>query len=162
MLDQILKLVEQNAGDTIVKNDAIPNQFNKDAIQDVATQIYNGLQGQAKQGNVQELASVFKGGAVSSNPMVDQIISTITGSLASKFNVSPQAASSIANSLIPVVMNQLVKKTSDPNDKDFDLQNMLKNLTGNSNVGDMLSQVTGKGDDQKDTGTPNVLGNLFK
>jgi hypothetical protein len=161
MLDQLLKLVEQNAGDAIVKNDAIPNQFNKDAIQDVAAQIYNGLQGQAKQGNIQELSSMFKGGSVSNNPMVDQIISTITGSLASKFNVSPHTASSIANSLIPMVMNQFIKKTNDPNDKDFDLQDMLKNFTGDNNVGDMLSQFTGNSSKQE-AGIPKVLGDLFK
>jgi len=161
MLDQLLKLVEQNAGDDIIKNDAIPNQFNKDAIQDVAAQIYNGLQGQAKQGNIQELASMFKSGTVSNNPMIDQIISTITGSLASKFNVSPQTASNIANSIIPMVMNQFVKKTNDPNDRDFDLQDILKNLTGSGNVGDLLSQFTGNSNKQ-DAGIPNVLGNLFK
>ena len=161
MLDQLLKLVQQNAGDSIVKNDAIPNQFNNDAIQDVAAQIFNGLQGQAKQGNVQEIASMFKGGPVNNNPVVDQIISTITGSLASKFNVSPQTASSIANSLIPIVMNQLVKKTNDPNDNDFDLQDMLKNFTGNSNVGDLLSQFTGNSNKQG-AGIPDVLGSLFK
>lgn len=161
MLDQLLKLVEQNAGDTIVKNDAIPNQFNNDAIQDVAAQIYNGLQGQAKQGNIQELASMFKGGSVSNNPIVDQIISTITGSLASKFNVSPHTASGIANSLIPMVLNQFIKKTNDPNDKDFDLQDMLKNFTGDNNVGDMLSQFTGNSSKQE-AGIPKVLGDLFK
>ncbi len=161
MLDQLLKLVEQNAAEAIVKNDAIPNKYNNDAIQDVATQIYNGLQGQAKQGNVQELSSMFKGGSVTNNPVVGQIISTITGSLASKFNVSPQTASSIANSLIPIVMNKLVKKTNDPNDNDFDMQDMLKNFTGNSNVGDLLSQFTGNSNKQN-AGLPDVLGSLFK
>ena len=28
MLEQLVKLVEQNAGDAIVRNQAIPNQFN--------------------------------------------------------------------------------------------------------------------------------------
>ena len=35
MLDQLVKLVEQNAGKAIVQNDAIPNKFNNEAIQEV-------------------------------------------------------------------------------------------------------------------------------
>lgn len=162
MLEQLIKLVQQNADDTIVKNQAVPNQFNSAAIQDVATQIASGLQQQAKQGNLQDVAGMFKGGgSLSSNPVVTQIISNITGSLASKFGVSPQAAAGIANALIPTVMNQLVNKTNDPNDKDFDLQDIVKSVTGNSNVGDILSQFTGNSN-KEGAGLSNVLGNLFK
>jgi hypothetical protein len=33
MMDQLIKLVQQNAGDAIVKNNALPNQFNNAAIE---------------------------------------------------------------------------------------------------------------------------------
>lgn len=162
MLEQLIKLVQQNADDAIVKNQAVPNQFNSAAIQEVATQIASGLQQQAKQGNLQDVAGMFKGGgSLSGSPVVTQIISNITGSLASKFGVSPQAAAGIANALIPTVMNQLVNKTNDPNDKDFDLQDIVKSVTGNSNVGDILSQFTGNSS-KEGAGLSNVLGNLFK
>lgn len=162
MLDQLIKLVQQNADDSIVKNQAVPNQFNSAAIQDVAAQIMNGLQGQASQGNVQQIAGMFKGGgSLANNPMVSQIISSITGNLASKFGVSPQAAAGIANSLIPTVLNQFVNKTNDPNDNDFDLQDILKNVTGKSNVGDMLSQFTG-GSNKQGVNVSDALGSLFK
>ncbi|HYI77952.1 MAG TPA: hypothetical protein VEW65_10055, partial [Chryseolinea sp.] len=79
MLDQLIKLVQQNADDSIVKNQAVPNQFNNAAIQDVAAQIMNGLQGQASQGNVEQIAGMFKGGgSLTNNPMVSQIVSSIT------------------------------------------------------------------------------------
>lgn len=162
MLDQLIKLVQQNADDSIVKNQAVPNEFNGAAIQDVAAQIMNGLKGQASQGNVQELAGMFKGGgSLTNNPMVSQIISSITGNLASKFGVSPQAAAGIANSLIPMVLNQFVNKTNDPNDNDFDLQDVLKNVTGKGNVGDILSQFTGdKG--RQGASVSDALGSFFK
>ena len=161
MLDQLIKLVQQNAGETIVKNQDIPNERNNEAIQEVASQIFNGIKGQASQGNTQDLLGMFQssGSSVSNNPMVSQIISNITGNLASKFGISPQAAAGIANSLIPMVMNQFVNKTNDPDDKDLDLQDILKNVTGKSNVGDMLSQFAGGKDGG---GMGNVLGNLFK
>ena len=36
MLEQLIKLVQQNSGDDIVKNPEVPNEFNNAAIQDVA------------------------------------------------------------------------------------------------------------------------------
>ena len=167
MLDQLIKLVEKNAGDAIVKNQAIPNQFNNAAIEDVAQQIFSGLKGQVGQGNMQQVASMFKGanaGSLANNPMVTQMISSIASNFATKFGVSPQVAQTIAAGLIPQVMNQFVNKTNDPNDNDFDLQDMMRGFSGNSNldIGDILGKVTG-GSSQKgglgDLG--NVLGNIL-
>jgi hypothetical protein len=162
MLDQLLKLVEQNAGDAIVKNQAIPNQFNNAAVKEVASQIFNGLQGQVAQGNVQQVTSMFKGQSVSSlanNPMVSNMISQVAGTFAQKFGVSPQVAQGIAASLLPQVMNQFVTKTNDPNDKDFDLQDMMSSFSGGQglDVGSIIGKVSGG----KSGGVGDVLGNLF-
>lgn len=160
MLDQLINLVRQNAEEIIVKNPAVPNEANDEAIKDVASQIFDGLKGQASQGNVEDLLGMLQGkqSVGQGNPLTSSLVSNITGSLASKFGISPQVASGIASSLIPMVMKQFVDKTNDPNDKDFDLQDVVKNVTGNSNVGDILSQFTGN----KQGSAANVLGNLFK
>jgi hypothetical protein len=162
MLDQLLKLVEQNAGEAIVNNKAIPNQFNNAAVKEVASNIFNGLQGQVAQGNMQQVVSMFKGQNVSSlsnNPMVSNMITQVAGNFAQKFGVSPQVAQSIAANLLPQVMNQFVNKTNDPNDSDFDLQNMMRSFSGNQglDVGDILGKATGG----KSGGIGDVLGNLF-
>jgi len=60
MLDQLINLVEQQAGSAIINNPAIPNQYNQAAIKDVAQQIFNGLQNQATSGNLQQLTSLFQ------------------------------------------------------------------------------------------------------
>jgi hypothetical protein len=164
MLDQLIKLVEQNAGKAIVQNDAVPNQHNNAAIQEVASQIFNGLQGQVKQGNLQQVVSMFQGkssNSLTGNPVVSMIVSNVAGSLASKFGVSPQAAQGIANNLLPVVMNQFVQKTNNPNDQDFDLENMMRGFTGNSNfdVGGLLGQLASSPQAKKGIG--GVLGKLF-
>ena len=137
MIDQLIKLVQQNAGDAIVNNDAIPNQFNGAAIESVARQIMTGLQVRASQGDTQQVASLFNGADLSSlsgNPMVSQMITKVAGEFAGRFGVSPQMAQTIAAGLIPQVMNQFVNKTNDPNDSDFDLQDMLRGFTGNSGL----------------------------
>jgi hypothetical protein len=164
MLDQLMKLVEQHAGDAIVKNSAIPNEHNNAAIKDVASQIFSGLQNQATSGGgLQSLVSMFQGGGgsnMSSNPIVSGLIAQVAGSVASKFGISQQAAQSMASSLLPSVMSSLVKKTNDPKDSSFDLGNILKSATGNSglDVGSIIGQVAGgasKG------GLGGLLGGLF-
>lgn len=168
MLDQLIKLVEQHSQKDIVQNTAIPDKHNQAAISDVASQIFNGLQGQVKEGNLQQVVSLFQGdataNAISGNPMVSAIVKNVAGSLASKFGVSPQQAENIANSLLPQVMNQFVQKTNNPNDRDFDLQDMMRGFTGNSNfdVGSILGQLGGNNQAKGGLGNVgNVLGKLF-
>jgi hypothetical protein len=167
MLDQLMKLVEENAGDAIINNPAIPNQHNSAAIQDVASQIFGGLQSQASGGNIQDIVSMFQNGGSSSighNPVVANIISSVAANFASKFGVSLQVAQGIASSLLPTVMNQLISKTNDPNDSSFDLGGILKSTTGNSglDVGSILGQMTGGGNNNPLGNIGGMLGGLFK
>lgn len=161
MLDQLIKLVEQNAGDSIVKNQAIPNQYNNAAIQEVASQIFDGLKGQVAQGNMQQVVSMFQGGStasLTSNPMIAQIISNVAGSFASKFGISQDTARSVVASLVPTVMNQLVKKTNDPNDDSFDLGNIVQSMGGgNVDLGGLLGKLGGS----NSGGLGGALGGLF-
>ncbi|HEY5919920.1 MAG TPA: DUF937 domain-containing protein [Chryseolinea sp.] len=166
MIDQLIKLVKQNADEAIVKNNALPNQFNNAAIEEVASQIFSGMQTQVKSGNMQQVTSMFKGGdmsALANHPMVAQIISNIAGNFASKFGVSQQTARTIAMGLIPQVISQFVNKTNDPNDKDFDLQDMLQSFTGNNglNLNDVIGSVAGSSSQDGLGDLGNVLGNML-
>jgi hypothetical protein len=164
MLDQIMDLVKQHADDAIVNNQAIPNQHNDAAIADVSNQIFSGLQNHISQGNFQQVTSLFQGGSIVNNPMVTQIISSVAGSLASKFRVSPQSAQNIASSLIPTVMNKFISKTNDPTDSSFNLQDVMSGLGGsNFDIGGMLGQLGGSS--KQDSGLGDIggmLGGLFK
>jgi hypothetical protein len=164
MLDQLIKLVEQNAGEAIVKNKAIPDQHNNAAIQAVAQQIFNGLK---SQGNLQQVAGLFQGGAKASltnNPMVTQMISQVAGTVSSKFGVSPQAAQTMAASLLPTVMNQFVKKANDPNDNSFDITNVMRGLSGNNSldVNSLIGQATGNKSGNTLGNVGDMLGGVFK
>jgi uncharacterized protein (DUF2267 family) len=156
MLDQLIKLVQQNADSAIVKNNAIPNEQNNEAIETVAKSIFSGLQNQAAQGNLTQIASMFQGGksSLTGNPIISQLIASVAGSVASKLGISQQAAQSMASSLLPTVMNQLVNKTNDPKDNSFDLSDIMKSVSGNSNldVSSILGSLAG--------GSGNKLGNL--
>ena len=163
MLDQLIKLVEQNSNEAIVNNKEIPNQFNNDAIQDVAQQIFGGLKGEASAGNYSQLLSMFQGSqsSIASNPMVTQMISNLAGSFASKFGMSQQSAQNLVSSLLPQIMNQFVNKTNDPNDNDFDLQDMISGFSGGKNID--LADLMGKfsGGPRQSGGIADVLGKVL-
>jgi hypothetical protein len=145
MIDQLIKLVQQNAGEAVINNTSIPNDKNQLVIKDIAENISSGLKDQAGKGNISDIMSLFKTGSaasLASHPIVTSIISKAAASLSSKFGISPQIAQQVTASLLPKVLNQFVNKTNDPNDKDFDLQDMLKNFGGGS-AGDLLGKLAG-------------------
>jgi hypothetical protein len=61
----------------------------------------------------------------------------------------------IASAIIPIVMQKFVHKTNDPNDKGFDLQDIIGNLTGGAGLGDIMKNTGGEND--KDGG---ILGSI--
>ncbi|HCW05967.1 MAG TPA: hypothetical protein DGG95_01230 [Cytophagales bacterium] len=165
MLDQLINLVKQHAGDAIINNPAIPNQHNDAAISEVASSIFNGLQNHATSGNLQNIVSLFQnsgGSSLTSNPIISSIISTAASSLATKFGVAPNSAQSIASSLLPTVMNNLISKTNDPTDSSFDLGNILKTTSGNNglDVSSLIGQVTGGNNDLLGS-LGNIAGKFF-
>lgn len=160
MIDKLINLVRQNAGDEIVKNPAIPNEQNDEAMREMGQEINNGLEEEARQGNIQNLISMFKGntsGGLTNNPTTRSIIGRVAGKFAAKFGIPESTAASIASAVVPKVLNQFINKTNDPNDREFDLQDVLKNFTGNSDVGDLMGRFAGG----KQGGIGETIGGLF-
>lgn len=132
MLENLLNLVQQNAQEDVVNNPQIPNEHNNSVMQDVAGSIMSGLGSQLASGNLQGVLGMFSGGGnnVSSNPIVTSIVSSAAGSIASKYGINPQIASSIVASLVPKVMSSFAAQTADPNNSNFDANGILSALTG--------------------------------
>lgn len=162
MLDQLLKIVEQNAQETIVQNKAIPDQFNNAAIKDVTNQIISNLKGQVGQGNIQQVVSMFQSGAgrsAGSHPVINNLVSSVANSLTTKFNIPQQVAQNVANTLVPNVMNQLIRKTNDPKDIDFDLQQMMRGMSGNPSLD--ITGMLGQAPKGALGNVGNIIGKLF-
>ncbi len=131
MFEQFLRLVKENAGDAIIKNPAIPNERNDEAIETAAGSIMNSLKGQAGSGNLDSILDIFKGsGQASASPVVNNLTTGVAVDLMKKFGLDSGAAGNIVNQIVPVVMNQLKKKTNDPNDSSIDLEGVIGSLTG--------------------------------
>ena len=102
MLDQLLKLVEQHAGQAIVSNKAIPDQLNNAAIKEVTNQIFNGIHGQVTHGKMEEVVALFQSGISSKtqSPVMTTIVETVTNSLSTKCNICCKSKSMSLGSLV--------------------------------------------------------------
>lgn len=143
MLDQLLKLVKENAGEAIVNNPAVPNEKNDLAINTAADSIFDNLKGQIGSGGLDSLMDMFKGGGdASSSSLVSGISSGVIGDLMAKVGIDKAASANIVNQLMPLVMNKLKSKTNDPNDSSIDLDGIINSLGGKGG-GDILGSIKG-------------------
>lgn len=138
MLDNLLNLVKENAGEAIINNPAIPNEQNDAAVSTASQGIFEGLKNQLSSGGIDGIKNLFSGGDVANNPMVSNISQSVAQSIAGKFGVDSGTANNIVQSLIPTVMDKLVKKTNDPNDSSFDIGGIMNSLGGEGGIGGMI------------------------
>lgn len=143
MLDQLMQLVKENAGEAVISNPAIPNEKNNEAIQTIAGSVFNNLKGQAGAGMLDSVLDMFKGGTGSSASQISQnLTSGAAGDLISKLGIDKATATNIVNQVVPVVMSKLVGKTNDPNDKSIDIEGVIGSLTGKGG-GDVIGSLKG-------------------
>ena len=148
MFENLLDLVKEHAGDAIVNNTDIPNQHNDDVIKTSTESIMNSLKSQASGGGLQDIIGMFSNGqSLQNNPVVNNIGQNVVSDLMTKNGLSQGIAQNVVSSLIPLVMNQLVKKTNNPSDSSFDLNGIMGALGGNNSASGIIG---------------NVLGGLFK
>jgi len=158
MLENLLNLVRENAGDAIVNNPAIPNHRNEEAIMEASNSIAGGLQNMLGGGGLTDVLKLFgnKGGDLNSNPVTQNLSGGVIQNLMNKFGLDQGAASNIAGGLLPSVLQSLVQKTNDPNDSSFDIQGIFNSLsggrTGGLDVQGMLGKVTSGGLDRDGDG----------
>jgi hypothetical protein len=143
MLENLLKLVKENAGEAIINNPAIPNAHNDSAIEAATNSIFANLQSAAKSQGLNSIKDLFQeGGNMSSNPVMNNLSSNVAGDLMAKFGLDKGAAGNIVNMLLPKVMGQLVKKTNDPKDNSFNIEGILGALAGGKGkAGGLLGQL---------------------
>jgi hypothetical protein len=132
MLDNLKDLVKQHSGDAIINNPAIPNERNDEAVDDASNSIVSGLKNAVSQGKLSDVMDMFKGGEQSAtqSAVAQNIQGGFVENLMRKFGLDQGKAAGIAGSIIPMVLKKFVNKTNDPNDKSFDLQDIIGSLTG--------------------------------
>lgn len=144
MLESLIQLVKENAGEAIINNPAVPNEKNDAAIEATAGSIFDSLKSQFVSGGGADLISGFFN--VEQNESSGQLASGIaenaTTGLVKKIGLPEGTAAGIVTQLLPKVMSSLKSKTNDPADNSFDLQGIIGSLAGGQTDG-MLNKVKG-------------------
>ncbi|WP_080056631.1 hypothetical protein [Spirosoma aerolatum] len=135
MFETLMNLVQQQAGQSVINNPAIPNSQNDSVMQTVASSILSGLGQQAQGGGLGNLLGmVVNGGNVQQSPVTQGVQSHVEENLMEKLGISPQVAMSVAGALVPVVLSKLMHKASDPNDSSVDGNSILGAATGQQGI----------------------------
>jgi uncharacterized protein YidB (DUF937 family) len=144
MLENLINLVKEHAGDAIINNPAVPNEKNDAAIEATAGSIFDSLKSQLSGGGGMDMiTNLFNGDApASASPAASGIASDAISGLVKKVGIPEGAAAGIVSQLLPKVMDSLKSKTNDPNDKSFDLQGILGSLAG-GDAGNLLNKAKG-------------------
>jgi hypothetical protein len=165
MLENLLDLIKQNAGNAIINNPAIPNEQNDAAVSEAGSSIVDGLKNMIAQGKTQDVVNLFnhQGGDIASTPAARQLSGGFIQNLMDKFGLDHGAASGVAANLIPQVLQKLVHKTNDPNDNSFDIKGILSHLTGGQASGgfdlqNLIGQFTKGGN--ANAGGAGILDNI--
>ena len=186
MFEQLKQLAQQFGVESVVKNNAIPNEQNEAVMTEASNSIFSGLQKIVSEGGANQLAGLFQGNNAqdSSNPVVQKLTEQLTENLGEKFGINSETASGVAESLIPQILGSLVNKAKDPNDSSFQLSDVIAAISGDStqnpgimdaiskyggqfgldqnadgkvDLGDAMSAITNKGG-----GLGSLLGKLFR
>lgn len=144
MLENLLSLITQQGGSSIIDNPDIPNDRNEEAVAMAGNSITNGLQNAIAGGGLKDVLNMFSNsGNVASSAITQNIQGGFTQDIMSKFGLNEAQAGSMAGSLIPGVLQQLVNKTNDSSDGSFNLQGIFNHLSGGGTGGfDVQSLMT--------------------
>ena len=135
MLETLMNLVQQQSGQAVINNPAIPNSQNDNVMQTIASSILGGLGQQAQGGGLGNLLGmVVNGGNVQQSPVTQGVQQHVEQNLMEKLGISPQVAMSVAASVVPMVLSKLMHKASDPNDSSVDGNSILGAATGNQGI----------------------------
>ncbi len=161
MLENLLNLVQQNSGESIIQNPAIPNERNDEAVALASNSIFDGIKNAVSNGNMNDVLSMLNQNNTSNeNPITQHIQGGFIQDLIQKIGIDSSAASSIASNLIPTVLQNLVSKTNDPNDSSFDLQSIIQNVGGgNFDIKNIINSFSGNNSTTQSGGS-NILDNV--
>lgn len=135
MLDQLVNLVKEHAGEAIIHNPAIPNEKNETAIHTTSQSIIDTLKAQVSAGKLESVLAMFKNADAGASAVTKAIQSQAAADLMKKIGIDQAQAGQVVASLLPQVMERFVHKTNDPNDHSLNLKDVIGSLGGDTGPG---------------------------
>ena len=100
-------------------------------INEASSSIIEVLKNLMETGRLNDLVRYFQFSGIPGNSLVLSMINKFANKLNNFYGVDPKSALSLANSLIPPVMQELVKQIKTEQNKEFTLASLLSKLNGN-------------------------------
>ncbi|MFN3755708.1 MAG: hypothetical protein ACK4RM_02015 [Flavobacterium sp.] len=153
MIEQLSQLMNQFGQEAVVKNNSVPNELNDKVIKEAQSSLYSGLQDLIQDGGAAKFATLLQGNNASKadNPIVKGLIDKVSNNLNKNCNLDSGASNNVANNLIPQVLGSLLGKAKDPNQKGFELSDIIGSLT-NGRGNDIMGILAKMGLDQNGDG----------
>lgn len=137
MWDQITQLIQQATQQSVVDNPEVPNEHNQNVIAEAKNTIADTLSGLAAKGRADEAAEIVQSPG---HPGAQLMQNEFANNIMQKFGIDGQAASGIASSLIPTILN-VVRGQAGNTAGGFDIQGLLQSFGG----GNLQSTLSGLG-----------------
>src|SRR5688572_2988029 len=122
MIDKLINLIRQYAGDSIINNPSIPNDKNEVAVETAGSSIFETLKSALAGGRLNDVLGYFKQGRTGSPRLVKEATDNYSNELQTKLGIPATAANQTATNTIPNVMDQFATRTTDPSDNNFNIQ----------------------------------------
>lgn len=153
MLETLMNLVQQQSGQAVINNPAIPNSQNDSVMQTIASSIMGGLGQQAQSGGLGGLLGMLTGqGGGAQTEVTQGVQEHVEQNLMQKLGISPQVAMSVAAAVVPMVLSKLMHKAQDPNDNSVDGNSILGAATGQHGIDWMGAASSAMADGKLDMG----------
>jgi len=130
MFEKLFLLVKNNAGTAVMNNPAIPEKYREAVLNDASSSIIEVLQKQTEGNKLKDFIKYFQFGGAFNNPLITSSVKRFANKLNKFYDIESTEAISIANSLIPPVMQEMMKESKSGESKDFALSSIISKLTG--------------------------------
>ena len=135
MIENLIQLVKENAGEAVYNNPAIPAQKKDTVVNTTAESIQDALKDHLGSGGLGALTGLLNGGSSNASSLTNNISGYVIDALVRKAGIDQGTAGKIVSSLLPIIIQKFLSKTKDPNDNSFTIDGVLKNLSGGKQGG---------------------------
>ncbi len=142
MFEKLFNLVKNNAGKAVIDNPEIPAKYHEAVINEASSSIIEVFKNQMEMGRIKELVKYFQFSGISNNSLVSSIITKFANRLNNFYGMEPGKAMITAHSLIPPVMEELIKQSKNEQNTELGLSSFLSKINGNqADLSGLVSQL---------------------
>ncbi len=133
-MEQLMSMIRSTSQEVVEQNPDVPNEQNETVSNIASESIVGSIQNLMSNGGMANIMSMFSGNdaAKENNPVMQNVMTDLTGNLSNKLGISGAQASGLAGSILPMIISKLFNKSGGGG---FDLSSILGGLTGGQGGG---------------------------